>query len=233
MKTLCMVAVAACGMVVVPDARGQEANPELQQKLAAVKESMAANQAALKQYTWTAHTVVKLKGDVKKTSDEFCRYGPDRKVQKTPLGAPAPQKEMRGVKKRVVEKKVGELTDYMERAVALIENYVPPSAANMQAAFQAGKATVGQGGPGMIELEFGDYVKPGDSLTLEFNSATKSIAKVSVRSYLDDPKDAVTLDVSFQALPDGTNHTASTVLNATAKQVEVNVQNLNYQKAAR
>jgi hypothetical protein len=46
---------------------------ELQQKLAAVKESVARNQAALLQYAWTAHTEINLKGEVKKTTDEMCR----------------------------------------------------------------------------------------------------------------------------------------------------------------
>jgi len=63
---------------------------------------------------------------VKSTKIEQCRYGPDGKVQKTPLSAPPEQKEMRGLKKRVVEKKTDEMKDYMERVGALIQRYVPP-----------------------------------------------------------------------------------------------------------
>ena len=208
----------------------QVVQQELQQKLAAVKQSVARNQAALKQYSWTAHTEISLKGEVKKTKDELCRYGPDGQLQKTDTSAPAPQQQMRGLKKRIVEKKKDELQDYMERASALIRNYVPPSPEKMQQAFQAGNASLGLGGPGMVQLQFKNYLKSGDALTLTFDGAAKALRKVNVNSYLDDPSDAVTLQVDFQSLPDGTNYPSATILNATAKQVQVKTQNSNYQK---
>jgi hypothetical protein len=37
-----------------------------QERVAALKQALAANQAALKQYTWTETTEISLKGDVKK-----------------------------------------------------------------------------------------------------------------------------------------------------------------------
>ena len=56
------------------------------QKVAALKESLAANQAALKSYTWTETTEISMKGEVKKKEQKLCRYGADGKVQKTPIG---------------------------------------------------------------------------------------------------------------------------------------------------
>lgn len=213
--------------------QGQAAKQEIQQKLAAVKESVARNQAALKQYTWTEHTDMSLKGDVKKSTDFICKYGPDGKVAKTQIGSPAPKKELRGMKKRVAEKKGAELQEYMERAASLIHRYMPPSPESMQAAFQAGNVSVGQAGPGKIQLQFRDYAKPGDSLTFHFDSASKALQSIDVNSYLDDPKeDVVTLAVTFQSLPDGTNHIASTKLTAAAKEVVVTTSNSNYQKLA-
>src|SRR5579864_5227889 len=95
----------------------------LQQKVAAVKESIAQNQASLRQYTWTAHTEISVKGEVKNQKDESSRYGPDGKVVKTLIGAPPPEKQMGPAKRRIVEKKVGEMKDYMERAGQLIQHY--------------------------------------------------------------------------------------------------------------
>jgi hypothetical protein len=223
---------AFCVAAACSQAMAQDAKQALQQKFAAVKESVARNQAALRQYSWTEHTDILLKGEVKSTKDNLCRYGADGKVQKTPIGTPAPKKEMRGMKKKIAEKKVGELTDYMDRAAALIHRYMPPSAEQMQAVFQAGNVSVGQAGPGAVQLQFRNYAKPGDSLVLSFDSASKAITKINVNSYLDDVKDAVTLEVQFQKLPDGTNYTAGTILNATAKQVQVKTSNTNYQKLA-
>ena len=49
----------------------------LQHKVAAIKESIAQNQASVRQYTWTAHTEISVKGEVKNEKDELCKYGPD------------------------------------------------------------------------------------------------------------------------------------------------------------
>jgi len=203
----------------------------LQQKVAAVKESMAQNQASLRQYTWTAHTEISVKGEVKNEKDESCRYGPDGKVVKTLVGAPPPEKQMGRAKKRIVEKKVGEMKDYMERAGQLIQHYVPPSPENLTAAVKAGKADVSKNEAQAVQLQFKDYYKPGDAMTLEFDSATKKLRKLSVSSFLDEEKDKVTLDAQFQSLPDGTNYVADTLLRADAKQIAVKVQNLDYRKA--
>jgi hypothetical protein len=220
-------------IAIAATAAAQDVKQELQQKLATVKESVVKNQAALRKYSWTEHTDISLKGEVKKSTDKLCRYGPDGKVAKTPIGTPAPQKEMRGMKKRIAEKKIGELEDYMERAASLIHRYVPPSPESMQAAFQAGNVSLGQAGPGKIQLQFRDYAKPGDALTFSFDTASKALQSISVNSYLDDPKDdVVTLAIVFQSLPDGTNYVASTTLNAAAKQVVVKTTNTNYQKLA-
>jgi hypothetical protein len=127
---------------------------------------------------------------------------------------PAPQQELRGLKKKVVEKKKDEPEDYMQRAAAVIQNYVPPSSQAM----------------GLIQLQFKNYLKSGDALTLSFDAAAKVLRKVTVNSYLDDQKDAVGLEVDFQTLPDGTNYAATTALNAQAKSVVVRTQNSNYQR---
>ncbi len=210
----------------------QAIQQEIQQKLATVKESVARNKASLSQYTWTEQDQILYKGDVKKTTQYICRYGPDGKVQKTMLGQPAPEKHKRGLRGKIVEEKTDEMKDYMQRAVALIHNYVPPNPQQMQEAFQAGNVMAGGAGPGQIQLQFKNYVKQGDSMTFNFNQASKALTAVNVNSYLNDAKDAVTLQVTFQSLPDGTNYAASTVLNAPAKDIQVNLQNTNYQKLA-
>jgi hypothetical protein len=202
----------------------------LQEKTAAVKQTMERNQAALRQYSWTSHTEISLKGEVKKTKDDMCRYGPDGQVQKTPIGPPAPQKEMHGLKKRIVEKKTDELEDYMERAVTLIRDYVPPTSERIEGAKQAGNMSLGEAATGSLQLQIRNYLKPGDSLVLTFDAAARILRRVNVNTYLDNPKDAVTLDVEFQTLPDGTNYAAATTLNAPEKKLQVVTQNANYQR---
>jgi hypothetical protein len=217
---------------ICPQLPAQALQQEIQQKLATVKESVARNKASLRQYTWTEQDQILYKGEVKKTTQYICRYGADGKVQKTQLGQPAPEKHKRGLRGKIVEEKTDEMKDYMQRAVALIHNYVPPSPEQMEAARQNGNVMVGGAGPGQIQLQLKNYVKQGDSMSFVFNQSTKSLTSVNVNSYLDDAKDAVSLQVTFQLLPDGTNYAANTVLNAPAKSIQVNLQNTNYQKLA-
>jgi hypothetical protein len=206
-------------------------SPELQQKVAALKQSVAANQMALHQYTWTETMQMILKGDTKSTKQSQCRYGPDGTVQKTPIGPPQPPpSNQRGLKGKIVEKKTGEIQDYMERVASLIKRYTPPSGAAMQSSLQSGKASIAPSAGGLVTIAFHDYAKPGDTVTLTFDSATKKIRGYDVNTYLDAPADVVTLKVIFDNLPDGTNYVAQTVLDATAKQVQIRTTSSGYTK---
>ena len=212
---------------------GQDLKQMLQQKAGALKESTAQNQAALHHYTWIEKTQLSLKGEVKSTKVESCQYGPDGKVQKTPVSTPPPPEKKRGLKGKVVAKKTGEMKDYMERAVSLIGRYVPPSPERIQAVLGAGKVSLSQAGPGATQLIFKDYVKSGDSVTFTVDSAAKVIRQLAVNTYLDEQdKDAISLAVNFQTLPDGTNCSSGKVLKVAAKNIVVNVEDSNYKKLA-
>ena len=67
-------------------------------------------------------------------------------------------------------------------------------------------------------------------MTLSFDTATKKVSSLKVNTYLDDPKDVVTLAVQMASLPDGTNYVQQSVLDATAKQLQVTTTNSNYQR---
>ncbi len=201
----------------------------LEQRLVEVKQSMAENQARLRQYAWTETTQISLKGEVKKSDLKACFYSPDGKVQKTPLSpAPPPQQQSSGrkgkLKAKVVENKVDELKDYMERVAGLLHRYIPPDAAFMQ----AGKASLN---PATGTLTFNDYLQSGDQVNLRFDVAAKRLVSFAVATYLEQPKDAVTMNARFSSLPDGTNFVEESVLVAKAKQIQVNTTNSRYRKA--
>ncbi|HMD43461.1 MAG TPA: hypothetical protein VKH45_10325 [Candidatus Acidoferrum sp.] len=204
-------------------------NPELQQKLAAVKQSAAENQQRLHQYQWTETTQLTLKGDPKPASTNLCHYGPDGQVQKTLISPPPQQPSGGRLKQRVIEKKKAEMKDYMGDVKALLGQYVPPDPQKMQAAYQAGKLSLNPAG-GLVNLVFKDYSIPGDQMTLTFDGANKKIVSVSVNTYMGEEKDAVTLQIQMASLPDGTNYVQQSVLTATAKQLVVTTTNSNYQK---
>lgn len=225
-RTLLMT--AALLAAVVPAIAQAGPSPELQEKLAAVKQSVAENQQKLHQYQWTETTQLTLKGDPKPPSQSACQYGPDGKVQKTPLTPPPPPPSGGRLKQKVIANKKEEMQDYMGGVKVLLGQYVPPNPQSMQQAFQAGKVSLNPNAGGLAQIVFKDYALPGDQMTLSFDPATKKIASVNVNTYMDNPKDVVTLAVQFASLPDGTNYVEQTVLNATAKSLVVTTTSANY-----
>lgn len=208
------------------DGGGKQA---LQQRVAELKQTMAANRTALQKYQWIETVQVSLKGENKRTEQNGCHYGPDGKVVKTAMGAPqAPKEAPRGLRGRVVKKKVGEMKDYMGRLKTLIGHYAPPDPERMQASFQAGKANLNRSSSGVASLSFGDYYKAGDKISIGFDMAAKKLRSYDVDSFLDGPEDVVTLANQFASLPDGTNFLQQTVLTSKSKQIQITTTNSNY-----
>ena len=205
---------------------------DLKQKLAAAKESAAKNAQALRSYTWLEKTELSLKGEVKNTRVDSCRYGPDGKVQKTPVVTPPPPQKKRGLKGKIVAKKTGEMKEELEAAVALVQQYVPPSPDLMQVVMNAGTASISQAGPGAASLKFPGYVKKGDALTLTFDSTVKSLRQIEVITWLDEPENAVTLKVTMESIPDGISYPGSIVFSLPTRQLVVKITKSNYQKIA-
>jgi hypothetical protein len=217
-------------VVAAVPAVGQAGGADLQAKLAEVKQSVAANQQKLHQYQWIETTQLTLNGDAKPSSQSMCRYGPDGTVQKTQISAPPPPPSGGRLKQKVIANKTDQMQQYMGGVKSVIGMYVPPDPQKMQAAFQAQKVTMNSTvGSGTAQLVFKDYAQPGDQMTVTFNSATKRVTALNVNTYMDDPKDVVTLAVTFASLPDGTNYVVQNVLNATAKKLVVTTTSSNYQ----
>src|SRR5512144_2569348 len=196
---------------------------DLKQKLAAAKESAAKNAQALRSYTWLEKTELSLKGEVKNTKVDSCRYEPDGNVQKTPVVTPPPPQKKRGLRGKMAAKKTGEMKEELESAVALVQRYVPPSPDMMQVVMNAGTASLSQAGPGALTLTFPGYAKAGDALKLTFDSAVTSLRQVNVATWLEKPDEPVTLSVTMQSLPDGLSYPGSIVLSIPSSKIEVRI----------
>ena len=224
------VVMAICAILsTIPKALAQ--NPELQQKLADIKQSSAANKQALAHYTWLEQQTTSLKGEVKKTQQFQVRIGPDGQQQKTELNPQAPAEPSGGrIKRHIVEKKTEEFQDYGQQIAALGKQYSQPDPQALQQAYQQGNISMQpNGAAGTVSLIIKSYLKPNDSVTLVFNQQQKAIQSIQVASYLTDPSDAVTIAVQFAKLADGTNHVATNQVNGVSKQLGVLIQNSAYQ----
>jgi hypothetical protein len=217
-------------MTVPAVAQGVQA--QLADKLSAVKQSLSQNQQNLHHYQWTETQQITLKGEPKPPKQFLCQYGPDGQVQKTPIASEGMQPSQGGrFKQRMVKKKTEEMQDYMGDVKTLLSVYVPPDPVKLQQAFQAGNASIAKGPmPGTVNLSFHNYEKTDDQLSIIYNTEQKKISQLSVKTYMQQPIDAVTLDTTFGSLADGTNYAQKTVLNMAAKKLMVTTTNSNYQK---
>jgi hypothetical protein len=229
-KAISISAVIAVGLTAMClSAAGFVQSEMLQKHLTALKESLARNQKELKQYEWTENTVVLLNGEEKSNKQYLCRYAPDGSVQKTIVEA-SPDKQGRGLRGRIMEKKKEELTGYMRRAMDLVKLYIPPSAEKIQAARDAGNASVTIEPGRHVRLTFRNYQLPDDSLSIDLDPSNQRMLGATVSTYIDDPADAVGLIIQFGVLPDGVTYPAAVNLNVKSKNLTVQTTNSNYRK---
>jgi hypothetical protein len=217
-----------------------QAPPTPDQVVAALKQNLAESQKRLRQYEWIETTAISLKGEEKSRKQQRVYYGADGKLTKLPLGEPpaqaAPSGGRRGggrVKQQVVENKKSDMQEYMEKAAALIQQYVPPDPAQIQKAKDAGQMKVQPQPDGKVRVEFRNYVQPSDQMSIDVDAKAALLSGLSVATYLEKPEDAVTLNVRFATLADGTSYTAQAALEAKAKNIRVVVENSGHRPLAR
>ncbi len=234
----CAAAIVAVGLTGhAQQPKAQAGGGSAQDHVAALKKSLQEGMAKIRQYEWIETTTIMLKGEEKSQKQNRCYYAADGKVQKVPLeqAQAATQKTQaasggrRGgrLKEQIVEKKKDEMKDYMERAAALIHKYVPPDAAQIQAAKDAGRVAVNPQG-GKVSFVVSQYLQPGDSLAIDLDPAANRLLGLHVKTYLDSPDEPVTLAVQMGALPDGAVYTEQTTLDVKAKNITVVVRNSGY-----
>jgi hypothetical protein len=225
---LFLTSAFAALVLCVPPAIAQ--NAALQERLAQVKQASAANKQALSHYNWQESVTTSIKGEVKKRQLFLVNVGPDGQQQKSEINAQPDQASGGALKRHIVAKKKAEYKEYGEQIADLARRYTQPDPDRLQQAYQQGNISMQLGGgETTMTLTIKNYIKPNDSVTLVFNKQQKAIQSVRVASYLDDPKDAVTIAAQFAKLPDGTNHVTGTQINGASKQLTVVTQNSNYQ----
>ncbi len=225
-----LLAVAAA---VVPALRAQ--NPEMQQRLAALKQSIAFNKQVLAQYTWMEQQIISIKGDQKKEELYNVQMGPDGKLQKTPVDPSSvsdDERKRRGLRGRIIAKKTDEYEEYGNSIKTLVQQYLPPDKDVLQQCYEKGNVMIGPmaGQPGNYRIVISNYLKPGDNMTIVVDKAQFSFQSLSISTYLSDPGDGVNVNIQFSRLPNGGPfHISTETINGVSKQLTVEITNTNYQ----
>jgi hypothetical protein len=234
------IAIGVVTLLSVAPAVGQ-APPTPDQVVAALKQNLAESQKRLRQYEWVETTSISLKGEEKSRKQQRVYYGADGKLTKVPIGEPKPQAQPApsrgrrggGLKQNIVENKKDEMKEYMEKAAALIHQYVPPDPAQIQKAKDAGNVAVKPQPDGKVQVELRNYVQPNDLMSLGVDATAALLSALNVATYLEKKEDTVTLSVLFGTLTDATSYTAKTTLDVKAKNILVIVENSGHRPLAR
>lgn len=224
-----LIALAATGLLVCSTPQINAQSDQMLNRLMDVKAAADANKAALATYTWQQQQTVSIKGDVKSTTLYQIRIGPDGTQQKTDLSAPPPPPSGGRLRRRIVANKTAEYKDYADQMVTTAKQYAPPRASLLDAAYKAGNIAFTPA-PGTVTLLVKNYIKPGDSLTIIFDTQQKAILSVQIASYMADPSDPFTVTATYAKLPDGSNQISQIQVYGKTKQLGITLQNSNFQK---
>jgi len=197
-----------------------------------LKQGLQESAAALKHYEWVETTTMSMGGEVKSTKENRCYYDAHGKLTKVATGGTSAGKSPGGLRGKAAAKKKGEIGDAMEQAVALVHSYIPPDAAKIQAARDAGRLAIRPpDAQGRTGVDIKDYLKPGDQLSIDMDAKTNQSLSMAISSYSTaQDKDPVACQVKFDALPDGTIHESVTTLDLKGQNVNVKVENGGYRK---
>jgi len=219
-------------MVLVSGVAAQQ-QAAMEKKVAEFKQTLAANQQARRQFTWLETTQIAYEGVVKVTKLSDCMYsGPSPKPQCTELSLQQAPLSGGFIRKRIEEKKQGELRTYMDSVRTLMMEYVPLSQELIQKAFQSGNVLYSMDpASGMDKIVITNYLQKGDTVTITWNASTKKLTWVRVATWLNTPKAPVTLGVQFALLPNGVFYAYRKTLNAQAANVGVTVTSSDFSEA--
>lgn len=205
----------------------------VQQKLQQMQQATARNERQLHTYQWVETAAVTIDGNPKPPRQSICRYAPDGTLQKTPLGAPPQPPAARGgpFRKMMMEKKIENAQNELAQVRALVGMYLPPSPAKLRQAFAANRLTFERDGADSGAIVIHDYAKAGDELRLVLNKSTMQIQHIAVKTYLDKPKEVMTVDVDFSSLADGTLYPSLTSVNAPSKKLSLTTVSSDFSRA--
>jgi hypothetical protein len=201
-------------------------------------QAQQANKTALREYTWKRRTELKLKGESKKISLEQIRYDIDGTVQKTPVGgAPEqPQAEQpsgrgrRGgrVKQKVIENKKEEFAELMQNLGALAASYGQLPQDKLQAFAKTATVAKGEGADaGTVRIQGANVLVDGDSMSIWIDPTSYMMRRVEIGTSFE--KKPVRLVSEYRSVDSGPTYQARAVLQYPEKQIELTVENFEYQ----
>jgi hypothetical protein len=205
----------------------------LRQKIQEIQQATVMNEQQLHRYQWIETTTLTIDGKSGQPKQSICRYATDGTLYKTPLQPQeAPAVTGGPLRRRMAERKIEEFQEKVAQVHALTAMYLPLDHPKLEQALHANRVDLEHDGTNGSAIIVNDYAKPGDQLRLTLNTSTMQIERITVRTYFDQPNDALTADVQFSQLPDGTVYPSVTAINAPSKKISITTVSSDFSKPA-
>jgi len=201
-----------------------------QQQTSAPLANVAANAKQLRHYTFKQRMEIYHKGELKNARIDEVHYNLSGERVSIPLeeSKAQPEPRRRGPGSRLIAKRIEQeqdnMKEYIERLMALTSRYLTPDPARLERA--VANAQVTTGGADEVRVVMRDYAKPGDRMTMSFDSTTRRPAKAEVNTSLDDVP--VSIILSFDQIHEGPAYPGKTVIRSDVKQLELRVFTYDY-----
>ena len=198
-----------------------------------MQHATAMNEQQLRGYQWIETTTLTIDGKPRPPQPSICRYASDGTLHKTPLQSPAtPQVSGGPLRKHIAEKKIEEFQEKVAQIHILTAMYLPLSSEKLGQALHGSRVNLEPDGANGSAIIVNDYAKLGDQLRLTLNVSTMRMQRIGIKSYFDQPTDALTADVQFSLLPDGTVYPSITSINAPSKKISITTASSDFSKPA-
>ena len=189
----------------------------------AFAQAQAANQAAMREYTWKSRTELKLNGETKKVTLEQMRFDLDGRLQKTTIGgSPVEASGLSGrgraggpIRQRIIEHKREEFKELMQDLARLVGSYQHLPQAKLltftrQVPIAAGVGT----DTGPVRLFGENLLEAGDSMRVLIDPASFMIRRVEIATRLENcPVDVV---ADYRTLDNGLTYQARAMVRYPA-----------------
>jgi len=220
-------------MILISWTSGLFAQADMQETVGMIKKNLADSKEKIRKYEWIETTTTYSDGEQKSSKQNQCYYSVDGKLTKVETGGSQPGKTPGGIRGKIVANKKAEMSEYMNKAIAKIQTYLPPSPEKIQKIYGDGKVAIQVLEPGKkFKLSFPDYNESGDMLSISLDKVSQKIMNLSVSTSVDDPSEKVVFNITYKDLPDGTQYAANTTLDAQAKKVKIVIETSGYKKGA-
>jgi len=169
----------------------------------------------------------------------MCRYAPDGKVQRTPLGtggAGAEERDLgaplRGglIRRARMEKEKKATQESLEQARALTQMYLPLDRSELKKAITSGQVSVDRTSSSQMVVVISNYIKRGDEVKLIVDPTMGQLNSVSIKTYFDKPKNTLTASMQFTTLADGAEYPSFTTVDAPSKKLSLSTTSSGFAK---